>query len=165
MSKKSYTQGENSENYFSPGSSCLHLLTRGACNHQMPSVKICKIRMKPAWSWNMFRHVGFEIFNLSIALFTSKGLNDWIVKEKNPGQPEQQSGEPTLLFLILFNTSKKEQSFTMLNHEKASFHENNYSYLKFAGTMLHIRFRTTKAVWVIVRAATWKKKEKKKSSD
>ena len=42
----------------------------------------------------------------------------------------------------------------MLNHEKASFHEGNYSYLKFAGTMLHIRFRTTKAVWVIVRAAT-----------
>ena len=50
----------------------------------------------------------------------------------------------------------------MLNHEKASLHEDNYSYLKFAGTMLHIRFRTTKAVWVIVRAATWKKEEKKK---
>jgi len=108
MSKKSCNQGEISENYCSPGSSCLHLLTRGACNHQKPSVKICKIRMKSAWSWNMFRHVGFDIFNLSIALFTSKGLNDLIVKEENPGQPEQQSGEPTLLFLILFNTSKKE---------------------------------------------------------
>lgn len=42
----------------------------------------------------------------------------------------------------------------MLNHEKASFHGDNYSYLKFAGTMLHVTFRTTKAVWVIVRAAT-----------
>lgn len=110
----------------------------------------------------MFCHVGFEIFNLSIGLFTSKGLNALIVKEKNPGKPEQQSGEPTLLFLILFNSSKSEQSFAMVNHEKASFHEDNYSYFKFASTILHITFRTTKALWVTVRAATCKKKERKR---